>query len=245
MINKLCSFCHKVRVKTKNRKFCSHSCYAKSLVGHKQPKSQIDKRIKSLTGQKRTLEQRKKLSESQKGIKKVVKHDKQFKKGHIPWIKGRTHSEETRKKIGLASKGNTFFKGKKHSFETRKKMSASKQNISLETRKAISASKQGIALDEWNGFSTSSNRLERKRFRREIQKKVFERDNYTCQICGIRGGYLQVDHIQSWADYIELRFEMKNLRTLCMDCHYFITFGKNKPDNVIWGHNLKHAEIRG
>jgi len=78
-----------------------------------------------------------------------------------------------------------------------------------------------------------------------MQKEVFERDNYTCQMCDERGGKLQVDHIQSWAEYVELRFDMKNLRTLCMDCHYLITFGKKKPEGVIWGHNLKHAEIRG
>lgn len=56
---------------------------------------------------------------------------------------------------------------------------------------------------------------------------------------------LQVDHIQSWTEYIELRFEMNNLRTLCMECHYFITFGKKKPENVVWGHNFKHVEMRG
>ena len=75
-----------------------------------------------------------------------------------------------------------------------------------------------------------------------MQGLIFKRDNYTCQICGKRGGFLQVDHIQSWADYVKLRFEMKNLRTLCMDCHYLITYGKKKPDGVVWGHNLSQSE---
>lgn len=30
-----------------------------------------------------------------------------------------------------------------------------------------------------------------------------------------------------------------------MDCHYLVTFGKNKPEGVIWGHNFKNAEMRG
>jgi hypothetical protein len=37
---------------------------------------------------------------------------------------------------------------------------------------------------------------------------------------------------------------MENCRTLCMDCHYLITFGKPKPKDVIWGHNLKEAGRR-
>ena len=74
-----------------------------------------------------------------------------------------------------------------------------------------------------------------------MRNLVMKRDNYTCQLCGQREGKLQVDHIQSWKDYVELRFEMKNLRTLCMSCHYKITFGYDMPKDVTtWGHNFKH-----
>jgi hypothetical protein len=86
---------------------------------------------------------------------------------------------------------------------------------------------------------TSINKRERARFRNSIQKLVFERDNYTCQLCGIKGVILQVDHIQSWADYIELRFEINNCRTLCVKCHYKITYGKPLPKSIkSWGRNL-------
>jgi len=79
----------------------------------------------------------------------------------------------------------------------------------------------------------------RRRFKNQIQKAVFERDDYTCQSCGNRGVDLQVDHIQSWADYVELRFSMDNCRTLCARCHYEITFGKPMPSHVKgWGHNF-------
>jgi hypothetical protein len=86
----------------------------------------------------------------------------------------------------------------------------------------------------------------RKLFRSRIQTQVFERDNYTCQICGVRGVKLQVDHIQSWSEYVELRFNLDNCRTLCQGCHYQITFGKLMPLTVkAWGHNFKYVERGG
>lgn len=92
---------------------------------------------------------------------------------------------------------------------------------------------------EDNEGLSSENYIERRRFQRQIQKQVFERDNYTCQLCNQKGGDLQVDHIQSWAEYVEQRFNMENCRTICAKCHYKITFGKPMPPTVkAWGHNL-------
>ena len=54
---------------------------------------------------------------------------------------------------------------------------------------------------------------------REWRKKVFERDEYTCQVCGVHGGKLQADHIKPYALYPELRWEILNGRTLCVPCH--------------------------
>ena len=91
----------------------------------------------------------------------------------------------------------------------------------------------------WKGGIVSKEKLERNKFKVKIQKLIFERDDYTCQLCRQKGRDLQVDHIQSWAEYVELRFSMDNCRTLCMDCHYLITFGRPKPKNIVWGHNFK------
>jgi hypothetical protein len=104
------------------------------------------------------------------------------------------------------------------------------------------AANKGKKLKNPDEYITPESRRERLRFRREIQKKVFERDDYTCVMCGERGGNLHVDHIQSWADYPELRFEMDNCRTLCMSCHYYITFKRKLPKGVRWGHNFSKAE---
>jgi hypothetical protein len=89
---------------------------------------------------------------------------------------------------------------------------------------------------------TPINKLEREKFRKTTQKIVFERDDYTCQVCLERGGSLQVDHIKRWADYPELRFDIDNCRTLCMACHYFVTFKKQIPKGLVWGHNFNRAK---
>lgn len=51
------------------------------------------------------------------------------------------------------------------------------------------------------------------------RRAVFGRDNYTCQLCGTRGGYLEADHIKPFAYYPALRFSLENGRTLCGPCH--------------------------
>jgi 5-methylcytosine-specific restriction endonuclease McrA len=89
----------------------------------------------------------------------------------------------------------------------------------------------------WKGGITSEDKRLRQLFRETMQQNIFARDNYSCQICD-EGGYLQVDHIKTWADYPELRFTEGNCRTLCMACHYYVTFKKKLPKGIIWGHNL-------
>jgi len=106
-----------------------------------------------------------------------------------------------------------------------------------EAREKISQAHKGKRGWNYKGI-TPINKLERRKFRTEMQHLVFERDNYTCQLCGTTQD-LQVDHIQPWAEYVELRFKMENCRTVCAKCHYFITFGKPMPKEVKgWGHNL-------
>lgn len=124
----------------------------------------------------------------------------------------------------------------------RKHMSEAKEGC-VAWNRGLKSKLSGEKHWNWQGGISPKEHSERLRFRRTIQKLVFERDNYTCQICGARGGDLQVDHIQSWKDYVELRFDINNCRTLCAGCHYKITWGKPMPSNLKgWGHNLLERE---
>lgn len=51
------------------------------------------------------------------------------------------------------------------------------------------------------------------------RKDVFERDNYTCRKCNQKGGVLNAHHIKRFSDYPELRTELSNGITLCVECH--------------------------
>lgn len=67
------------------------------------------------------------------------------------------------------------------------------------------------------------------------RNQVFKRDNYTCQLCDSYGGGLHADHIKPWANFPELRYEITNGRTLCVPCHYYVTFKKKMPTGNKWG----------
>lgn len=53
----------------------------------------------------------------------------------------------------------------------------------------------------------------------EWRSAVFERDGFTCRDCGKKGVDLQAHHIKSWATHADLRFDVANGLTLCLDCH--------------------------
>jgi len=48
---------------------------------------------------------------------------------------------------------------------------------------------------------------------------VFERDKYTCCLCGKIGGDLESHHVKTWKNEPTLRFELSNGVTLCRKCH--------------------------
>jgi formate-dependent nitrite reductase cytochrome c552 subunit len=81
---------------------------------------------------------------------------------------------------------------------------------------------------QWRGGITPKNMLIRSSAEyREWRKAVFARDNFTCQMCKVRGGKLNADHIKPFSLFIELRLDINNGRTLCEGCHKKTeTYGK-------------------
>jgi DNA-directed RNA polymerase subunit RPC12/RpoP len=53
----------------------------------------------------------------------------------------------------------------------------------------------------------------------EWRTSVFQRDNFTCQNCGIRGSELNAHHIKSYMEYPDMRHDINNGITLCKACH--------------------------
>ena len=73
------------------------------------------------------------------------------------------------------------------------------------------------------------------RFTKEYKlwrEAVYQRDNFTCQACGQKGGELNAHHIKAYALYPDLRTSIENGVTLCKDCHKAVHRGEIKCPTV-------------
>lgn len=102
-------------------------------------------------------------------------------------------------------------------------------HLSEEHRRKIGEARSGSKSNFWRGGVTPWQKKERRSIDYvNWRKSVFERDNYTCLFCGIRGGTLNADHIKPWIAYPDLRLDIANGRTLCVPCHKQTpTYAKN------------------
>ena len=158
-------------------------------------KGQFIKGNKNRLGKKISNETRKKLSASLMG--RSV-----WNKG-LSGYKTKPCSEERKRKIGLANAITA--KGKKQSIESRMKKS-----IAL----------RGSKNHQWQGGITPVNLKIRRGIEYRLWREaVFARDNFTCQITGVRGGKLRAHHIQNFSQFPELRFAIDNGITLSKEIH--------------------------
>ncbi|MEK6809445.1 MAG: HNH endonuclease [Nanoarchaeota archaeon] len=150
-----------------------------------------------------------------KGLKKAPKTA--FNQGHKPWNKGEKNihlSPDTEFKKGIVP-WNKELKG----IHLSPKSEYKKGQRSLRKGKPFYQIK-GKNHWNWQGGKTPAGVIIRVSLRyKNWRRKVFKRDDYTCQICFIKGGKLQVDHIKPFAYYPEARLDVNNGRVLCLDCH--------------------------
>lgn len=171
-----------------------------------------------------------------------------FQKGHITWnkgTKGLTGRNKTTFKKGMLPHnkkddikkyckcGKIFFV--KPSLDRVKSCSRScaKKGLpsGIKGKKLSSLSKLKMRFaklgrsgpSHWNyrGYNGRTDRnIEMSRDRYILWRRfIFELDNYSCQLCGIRNVYLEADHINPWSKYPEDRYKFTNGRTLCKPCH--------------------------
>lgn len=77
----------------------------------------------------------------------------------------------------------------------------------------------GERAGQWRGGATLANeRARRSADLRRWRLAVYQRDGYRCQDCGTRNE-LHAHHIKYWSTHPELRFEISNGITVCIDCH--------------------------
>lgn len=137
-------------------------------------------------------------------------------------------TEETKKKMSLAKLGNSYSRGKQNNLGKHWK-------LLKETRELISQNNGQKAEKHWNwkGGVMTKNQKDRRHSRYyEWRKIVFERDDYTCQSCGIRGVYLHAHHVKDFANHPDLRFEPSNGMTLCVPCHQLTDSYKGKNNGL-------------
>ena len=101
--------------------------------------------------------------------------------------------------LSIKEKGSRV-KGKKWSIESREK-------------------RIGKLNPNYKGTTPRVHHVQDRKYK-EWRKAVFERDNHTCQICFIKGGYIEAHHIKEWAKYPELRYDVNNGLTVHKkNCH--------------------------
>ena len=138
---------------------------------------------------------------------------------HYYWLDKKL-SEEHKRKIGLANKGQ------KRTKETRKKMSESRMGMKFtdEHRRNIGLKSIGRIAGNKNPNYIDGRTSENAKIRVSIEYRlwreaVFARDNWTCQKTGIKGGKLHPHHIQNFSKFHELRFAIDNGITLSEKAH--------------------------
>lgn len=169
-----------------------------------------------------------------KGKKLTIIHKEKIKKSLI----GRVISEEWKKRISEGHKGKYFGggfkKGHKHSKKTKLKLSIAHKGQVSGNKGKHHKYLQGKNHHNWKGGITPLTKIIRHSYKyRQWICDVFTRDDYTCQVCNKRGGYLHAHHLKEFFKILENNniktieqalncqelWNINNGQTLCKKCH--------------------------
>ena len=114
-------------------------------------------------------------------------------------------------------------------------------------RPKLSLKRLGAANPNWQGGKTRLSHACRHLLPYRIWRTtVFERDDYTCQLCGVRGGKLEADHHPMQFSELLRLFNIQTVlcvivcsdlwkpelgRTLCKPCHKDVTHRKQRSQS--------------
>lgn len=191
---KTCTFCSKeYKPDRLARKFCSNECKAQFQTG-KESKLKGVKRPE----QERAAVRKCKVCDNEFRATKDFKDTKQSFCSKECWsIRGVLTEKQCRGCDAIVPASKVFCT----------KSCANKYMVG-ENAPAYIDGKAG----ERNAFRKENNQLQKWRL------LVFKRDNFTCQHCGVNQE-LHAHHVKPFAAYPDLRLDVNNGLTLCIDCH--------------------------
>lgn len=135
-------------------------------------------------------------------------------------LKGNTKGFQKGNKLGVINKG------KKIPFKERLKAKGrvvwNKGLVGSQSpwNKGLKGYMGGELNGHWKGGITPERERQRKTMEYKLWRKAcFERDNFTCQKTGQRGGDLVVHHINNFSEFIEIRTSIENGITLSKESH--------------------------
>jgi predicted RNA-binding Zn-ribbon protein involved in translation (DUF1610 family) len=128
------------------------------------------------------------------------------------------------------------------------KACAAEFKIQYATEKCASSLPHMTGEDHWNWNPelTDEERLANESRGPEFVKwawAVKERDNFTCRISGKKGIYLVSHHLNNWADFPELRFDLSNGVTISAELHTEFHSLYGRSNNTIEQFNTFRARF--